>query len=328
MEALEYEDEVFVSEAELRALDARDIPAGSHVGIGKDAGGHVEVEFDGYLTASAEGVLTVYVAFEAWPKYWYSSLGARQHLELLRKSVEARAVSVGDVRLDDYSDEDDVRISLTYQVTLPPSFSPYDAVIAARRVQADVDRPVEHILSEVDRSLARAAQALVQGEFLAMNDLLLAVERSDETSVKGKALEALVAAAMQKVPGFYVSERNLRTATEEIDLLVINGNEGPLFRKEGPLILVECKNWSRRTPRVEVSALEGKIRNRRGRCTVAYFVSWLDLSSDGHRELLRMSRENYVIAPVNGTQLRGAIGQGDAAVVDLLEAAYLHAVTS
>ncbi len=54
----------------------------------------------------------------------------------------------------------------------------------------------------------------------------------------------------------------------------------------------------------------------------------MDLSSLARRELLRTSRENYVITPINGSQLKTAIAQGDASVVDLFVRSYINAMQS
>ncbi len=156
--------------------------------------------------------------------------------------------------------------------------------------------------------------------------LLARVDSATTPQEKGSALEQLVAAAVQQVPNFTILERNCNTETEEIDISVLNGSSDPLFSREGPLVLVECKNWGRNTPRAEISSFEGKIRNRRQRCTLSYFVSWADLSRKAHLELLRFSREDFVIVPINGSSLRGAVVAGHTAVADLFRSSFTDAL--
>jgi hypothetical protein len=59
---------------------------------------------------------------------------------------------------------------------------------------------------------------------------------------------------------------------------------------------------------------------------LSYFVSWADLSRKAHLELLRLSREHFVIVPVNGSSLRGAVAAGQAAVADLFRSSFTDAL--
>jgi len=68
------------------------------------------------------------------------------------------------------------------------------------------------------------------------------------------------------------------------------------------------------------------IRNRRQRCTLSYFVSWTDLSRKAHVELLRQSRETFIIVPINGSSLREAVGAGPGAVADLFRSSFRRAL--
>jgi hypothetical protein len=104
----------------------------------------------------------------------------------------------------------------------------------------------------------------------------------------------------EQVPGFTVIGRDVRTDTEEIDLVVLNGSPDPLYSKDGALVLVECKNWTAKPGRPEFSSLENKILNRNTRCTVAFLVSWSGFAETVQRESLRLSRERYVIVCLTG----------------------------
>jgi Holliday junction resolvase-like predicted endonuclease len=318
----EGDEEVFLTEAELGQLTKEAIPVGTLVRVGQRDGNNCIQTWDGYLTVDEAGELCVYVDIDLWPKFWSMALGARHYLELVHRSAEARARQVEDVEIVDFDMSDYTCIRLRYRVHVFQSSTLLACVRQARDVQREIERPVDHIAAELDRTLARTAHSLSRGEFAALDVLLVRVESAVTNAEKGSALEELVAAAVQHVPNFTILERNCNTDTEEIDISVLNGSSDPLFSKEGPLVLVECKNWSTSVPRSEISSLETKIRNRRHRCTLSYFVSWADLSRKAHTELLRQSRESFIIVPINGSLLREAVGSGPDAVADLFRSSF------
>lgn len=302
------------------------IPVGALVRLGQRDGNIYVHGWDGYLTVEESGEFGVYVDLDLWPKFWPMPLGARHYLDLVHRSVEARARQIRDVEIVDFDMSDDTCIRLRYRVHVSQASTPISCVQKARAVQQEIERPVNHIASELDRTLARAAHSLSQGEFAALDVLLARVDSAITAAEKGSALEKLVAAAVQQISNFTILERNCNTATEEIDISVLNGSNDPLFNKEGSLVLVECKNWDAHVPRSEISSLETKIRNRRQRCTLSYFVSWTDLSRKAHIELLRQSREKFIIVPINGSSLRDAVGAGPDAVANLFRSSFRQAL--
>lgn len=158
-----------------------------------------------------------------------------------------------------------------------------------------------------------------------VSELIRQVEVTRTAADKGKALEILMVELFEQVPGFSLHKSNVRTETEEIDLVVLNGSPDPVFCKDGPLVLVECKNWSKKPGRPEFSVLEGKIRNRHDRCTVAFLISWSGFSETTWREALRVSREKYVIVCLTGKEVRDAALAGTFPA--LLRQATLDALT-
>jgi Holliday junction resolvase-like predicted endonuclease len=123
-----------------------------------------------------------------------------------------------------------------------------------------------------------------------------AVKATDK-QVRGKALEDFAGAFFSEA--FEIVERNLRTDTEEIDLVLA---PGPLtdarFRKSLHLF-VECKNW--RTERVDqkvVSALAGKLQGHS-------FVQGFVLATGVITEDARRQAENLAMAGVDIVLLDG-----------------------
>lgn len=153
-------------------------------------------------------------------------------------------------------------------------------------------------------------------------DLLQAVEKASGPTAKGRTLEALVSALLQTVPGFE-SQSNIRTQTEEIDMVVMNKSEEPLWRSS-PVILCECKNWSSTCGKNEVVIFRTKMQNRRGQCQVGFMISWKGFATTAAEELRRSSKEPTIVATLTGTDLRTAVAAG--AFLPTLQAAWQRAV--
>src|SRR4051812_14051115 len=84
------------------------------------------------------------------------------------------------------------------------------------------------------------------------------------TAEQGRSLEDLICYVLGQLPGVSVTHRNELNAfdTEEIDVAVWNdtANDGLFFLPN--LILVECKNWSKKVGSEELNWFYTKLRNR------------------------------------------------------------------
>lgn len=90
------------------------------------------------------------------------------------------------------------------------------------------------------------------------------------TNAKGKALEDLIAAIFQRIPGIEQVQRNVLNsfATEEIDLAVGNAGHRNGLAAFPDVILVECKNWSSAVGSQEVSYFVSRLRQRGCMCGI------------------------------------------------------------
>lgn len=142
--------------------------------------------------------------------------------------------------------------------------------------------------------------------------LLSSVDSASTNQEKGLVLEELMAYLFNSVEGFTVSGRNTTTETEEIDLVIDNLTRESPLEKEGPIVLVECKNWSTRCGKNELVQFLEKIRNRRRRCTIGVFVSWNGFADTFDTELLRTSQssEHFVVVPLSGDDVVKSNGLG------------------
>jgi Restriction endonuclease len=81
---------------------------------------------------------------------------------------------------------------------------------------------------------------------------------------KGKALEDLACYLFMQVPGVSLGARNTMNAfdTEEIDVAFWNEQHSAGFKAFDPILLVECKNWSKPVGSEEVNWFLSKIEHR------------------------------------------------------------------
>ena len=90
------------------------------------------------------------------------------------------------------------------------------------------------------------------------------------THAKGKALEDLIVAIFQRIPGVEQVQRNVLNAfaTEEIDLAVGNAGHRNGLAAFPDVLLVECKNWSSAVGTQEVTYFVSRLRQRGCACGI------------------------------------------------------------
>ncbi|MEY2562668.1 MAG: hypothetical protein QOH88_861 [Verrucomicrobiota bacterium] len=216
-----------------------------------------------------------------------------------------------------------------------------DAVVtinAAVRIPAGASHPqisqeaVEQMLKtfqasgdviELSYQISPQTPQLSTSARLGFVELLGKVEHAASADQKGRALEQLVETLLASVPGFEVKQR-IRTETEEVDLVVLQRGDEPRWKRDAPLLLIECKNWSSRCGKNELVQFKEKLANRRGRSTLGFIVSWNGFAETVTKELLRGSREDMLIVPLTGDQIREAAHAGT--ILPTLQAAWDNAV--
>jgi hypothetical protein len=222
--------------------------------------------------------------------------------------VEVRAASKGDVELTHF-DDDGAFIHMTFEVhtkeaNLKKGFE------RVRDVCNQLEESAESAADEVGKRIAEVA-ARVSGWGLQRRDQLVeAVETTSSTDTKGRSLEELMSRLFESVDGFSVTDR-IRTATEEIDLSILNDSSEPRFRREGAILLAECKNWSSKCGKNEFVIFKEKIENRSRRSTLGFLISWNGFKTTLTKELLRGSREETLVVPITGKDVREAVRKND-----------------
>lgn len=90
------------------------------------------------------------------------------------------------------------------------------------------------------------------------------------TREKGRAYEDLACYLFEKVPGVSIAKRNALNdfKSEEIDVAFWNKKSKQGFYFLDDVIVVECKNWSKRLGAEEVNWFDTKIKNRGLSCGI------------------------------------------------------------
>lgn len=97
--------------------------------------------------------------------------------------------------------------------------------------------------------------------------------REGSAAAKGRRLEELILRLMTSVPGFLEFTHNLRTESEELDVVIRNESQDPLWSKLPAYFLCEAKNWSKKVGTPEVAWMADKIRRRKPHSLGFFFAA-------------------------------------------------------
>ena len=167
----------------------------------------------------------------------------------------------------------------------------YQADIDSNSCITCVEVALHVTLGDPRIAVKKAPKQIDKFEFSSLVDK---VNRATSNHEKGVSLEELMAYVFDRVDGFILSGQNVNTITEEIDLTLDNCDPTSKFHKEQAIVLVECKNWSKNCGKNEYVQFKEKIVNRRGKCSLGFFVAWGGFATTFKEEILRTSRENFV----------------------------------
>ena len=287
----------------LANLTLSDMPDGCAFQIGTLRDGVVHLDWNGTLKRQGERLFGE--ADHTWTrKFWYDAIGLEQYLDLVRRAVEVRNRVHSDVALTHY-DDDGAYVMLTFRVDTAETNlkRAYDEI---RRIAGEVEETARHAADEVGQRIAEIAARLSGWGSEDLDALVNAVEVATTSDAKGRSLEELSSRLFSSVDGFTVTGR-VRTETEEIDITILNDSPDPRLRREGAVVLVECKNWSAKCGKNEFVLFKEKIENRSRRSTLGFLVSWNGFSHTITKEMLRGSREETLIVPVTGESIRAGV---------------------
>jgi hypothetical protein len=306
-----YDDEedmpVAIPASVLSELTAHDLKEGTSLQVGTIKGNTTHLEWSGRLYREGQAIFGE--ADHTWTrKYWYSPLGLEQYLDLVRRAVETRHRLRGDVELT-YYDDDGAYVALHFRISTTET-NLARAYAAVRKISDEVEEAAELAADEVGKRVAEVAARLSGWGSESLDNLVEAVETAKSTDDKGRSLEELCSRLFSSVPGFSVTGR-VRTETEEIDISVLNDSAEPRLRREGAIILAECKNWMGKCGKNELVIFQQKVENRRGRSTLGVLISWNGFADTITKEMLRGSHESILVIPMTGEDIRAAVRAGD-----------------
>ncbi len=320
-EAVDDEEPVVIPTSVLAKLKLDDIPEGVSFQIGmlKDRIIHLDWEGRLYrrgstLEAEAEHIWT--------RKYWYAPLGLEQYMDLVRRAVETRHRLREDVELSHW-DDDGAYIHLLYVIKTGEA-NPAKAFEVACKISGELEQAAHRAADEVGKRIAEVASRLSGWGSESLDALVEKVDTAPTNDDKGRSLEELASRLFEQISGFSVTGR-LRTATEEVDISILNDSTEPRLRRESALLLVECKNWNSKCGKDEFVIFREKLENRNRRSSLGFLISWNGFTSAVTKEMLRGSREETLIVPITGEEIRAAVRNGD--FLEELVACWDRAVT-
>ncbi|WP_454860105.1 restriction endonuclease [Promicromonospora soli] len=130
---------------------------------------------------------------------------------------------------------------------------------------------------------------------------------------KGRRLESLLAFVFSQVSDLKVVERNYRSETDEIDIVLqINGQSVYSWHDQGaPFVFVEAKNHAAKADQPMVNLLLSKLMTRRRSAQMGILVSVGGFTEDARKAELRMSGMGVCIVMIDGTALQSLLRSDD-----------------
>lgn len=281
----------------LKDIKPKDIPNNSFFTVhstSKD--GHNIEEIEGQFVVKDKKI-EVLMFLNWYRKWWSGVLGMPQYMDLLKRHIELREKEHKDVSFTSFEDEGDW-CHLHYSIHLG-SISNYktleDCYIKAKNIINDVEKPVEAAVLKLDSTLDGIKRNIDLFSELKIEELITKISNKKLSKAeKGMVLEALLVKLFESIKGVKVTER-VRTATEEIDLVLFNDCNKGFWKKESSIILVEAKNQTKKTDKNDVVIFQDKIENRRGRCKLGFLVSSAGFTKTVGQTLLRNSKSDTAI---------------------------------
>ncbi|MBE9049195.1 hypothetical protein IQ243_02015 [Nostocales cyanobacterium LEGE 11386] len=318
-----YEDEpVFLPPSVLDKIMLDDIPDEVMIEVGSLRDGVMYLDWSGRLFKDQDQIKGE--ADYTWTrKYWYSPIGLEHYLDLVRRAVELRNRVHGDVEVTNYND-DGAYIHMTFVISTRKK-NLGKAYQHVKVLCNELEEIAEKASDEAGKRLSEIASRLSGWGRQSLDTLVNTVEKASSNDERGRSLEELISQLFETIVGFTVTDR-IRTATEEIDIAVLNDSNDPRFKRESAILLAECKNWSDKCGKNEFVLFKEKIENRSNRCSLGFLISWNGFKDTVTKEMLRGSREHTLVVPMTGKDIRAAVR--DSNFSDVLALCWQKAITT
>ncbi len=130
------------------------------------------------------------------------------------------------------------------------------------------------------------------------------VRKEKNVKKKGKHFEEFVKLFLGLEQGFRIAKPNIKTKSEEIDILIRNKVLAPHWvMYNSPFIMVECKNWSERIEAKHIRDFISKIDNHEGYSTMGFYFAVNGFTSGCKDELVGLRRSNLKLTLIDGKMI-------------------------
>ena len=130
------------------------------------------------------------------------------------------------------------------------------------------------------------------------------VKKDTNPKKKGKLFEEFVKLFLGLDQGLGIAKPNIKTKSEEIDLLIRNKILSPHWvMYNSPFIMVECKNWSEKIEAKHIRDFISKIRNHEGYSTMGLYFSVNGFTSGCRDELVGLRNSPMKLALIDGNMI-------------------------
>jgi len=295
-----------ISPSDTQEILISEIPEGVDIEISTiDMEGVHHINLEGTFEKH-NGKLYLNMSHNWYRKWWTAPLGMPYHMDLIKRLVEFRQKETHNIEDIKFEDEGDW-CHLYYSIIINPEAK---TLYEAYQFGLDFINWTDSILYNVQEKIGiivnEIANEYSSFKFLEFPEIINRIESEKDSNIKGRLLEELISKLFSLISGFEIIER-LKTETEEIDIVILNKSTTPLWQKESPLILVECKNWSDKCGKNELVVFKEKIINRKGRSRIGFFISWNGFTKTFTKEDLRSSHDDILIIPVTGEEIIEAL---------------------
>ncbi|HWU86141.1 MAG TPA: response regulator [Kofleriaceae bacterium] len=158
----------------------------------------------------------------------------------------------------------------------------------------------------------RAASRSREEHGRALRSLWARARREPDRNRKGKLLEDLVKDLFRSTPGFAHVTTRLDNEIEEIDIVVENRSEDPLWKLDGASYLIaECKNWSSHCGSSELRNFYDKLTTKYGRARTGFFIAPGGLTAAFHQARADHKAGAALVIPVDADGLDRWIAADD-----------------
>lgn len=218
----------------------------------------------------------------------YDSLLSKKDQFYLVKIVDGGELKVGDIQesvTELQGVEQDLTIFFLSSEEYPESVIDYSEETEELDLYyLDIDE--ESIRSVHSSEKIQTGDLAVTSEILGeLSELYRLAESEENSQKKGDLLEKLMERIFELlIPDTDILETNVRTASEEIDLLLRNREVTYPWKTLGTPIQVECKNWSSPAGTNVVKIMRGDMESIGPMCETGILVSWEGISDGEPRK--------------------------------------------